>query len=408
MTNQRYFFLILILGSLTALGPFSIEMYLPGFPAIAQNLHTTIPQVALSLSSFFVGISAGQLLYGPLLDRFGRKKPLYFGLVLYVVASLGCLAVHRIETLIALRFVQAIGSCAAAVASVALVRDLFPVRENAKVFSLLMLVLSVSPLLAPTIGGYVAAAYGWQAVFVALGGLGFLLLLATVLWLPDSYTPDTTLSLRPRPILTTFWTVLREPQFTTYALTGAISFSGLFAYVAGSPLVFMDLYQVEGKVYGWIFAFLSVGLIGASQINSLLLRRYRSEQIVLVALRCQLLITAALLGLTSAGVLGLGGTVALLFLFLSCLGFTSPNTSALSLAPFTRHAGSAAALMGAIQMGMGALASVGVSLFNAHSALPMVGIMAGTSLLALGLLLVSRRRVAHLVAAAPGVGGAMH
>jgi DHA1 family bicyclomycin/chloramphenicol resistance-like MFS transporter len=347
-------------------------------------------------------------LYGPLLDRFGRKKPLYFGLALYIVASLGCLAVHRIETLITLRFVQAIGSCAAAVASVALVRDLFPVKENAKVFSLLMLVLSVSPLLAPTIGGYVTAAYGWQAVFVALAGLGCLLLVATALWLPDGYTPDTTLSLRPRPILTTFWTVLREPQFTTYALTGAVSFSGLFAYVAGSPLVFMDLYHVEGKVYGWIFAFLSLGLIGASQVNSLLLRRYQSAQIVRVALGCQLLITALLLGLTSAGGLGLGGTVALLFLFLSCLGFTSPNTSALSLAPFTRHAGSAAALMGALQMAAGALASVGVSLFSAHSALPMVGIMAGTSLLALGLLFVGQQRVTHLVAATPGVGGAIH
>ncbi|UOR04053.1 multidrug effflux MFS transporter [Hymenobacter aerilatus] len=408
MTNQRYFFLILILGALTALGPFSIDMYLPGFPAIAQDLHTSVSQVALSLSSFFIGISAGQLLYGPLLDRFGRKKPLYFGLALYVVASLSCLAVHRIETLIALRFIQAIGSCSAAVASVAMVRDLFPVKENAKVFALLMLVLSVSPLLAPTLGGYVTAAYGWQAVFLALGVLGGLLLLASFLWLPNGYTPDTTLSLRPRPILTNFWTVLREPQFATYALTGAVSFSGLFAYVSGSPLVFMDLYHVEGKVYGWIFAFLSIGLIGASQVNSLLLRRYQSEQIVLVALSCQLLTTVVLLGLTSAGVLGLGGMVALLFVFLSCLGFTSPNTSALSLAPFTRHAGSAAALMGALQMGAGALASLGVSLFDARSAVPMVALMAGASLLALLLLLVGRQRVTHLVAAAPGVGGAMH
>jgi DHA1 family bicyclomycin/chloramphenicol resistance-like MFS transporter len=408
MTKQRYFFLILILGALTALGPFSIDMYLPGFPAIAQSLHTTAPQVALSLSSFFVGISAGQLLYGPLLDRFGRKKPLYFGLGLYIVASLGCLAVHRIETLIALRFVQAIGSCAAAVASVVMVRDLFPVKESAKVFALLMLVLGVSPLLAPTIGGYVTAAFGWQAVFLVLGALGALLLLATALWLPNSYTPDTTLSLRPQPILTNFWAVLREPQFTTYALTGAVSFSGLFAYVAGSPLVFMDIYHVEGKVYGWIFAFLSIGLIGSSQLNSLLLRRYQSEQIVLVALGCQLLTTGVLLGLTSAGVLGLGGTIALLFLFLCCLGFTSPNTSALSLAPFTRNAGSASALMGALQMGAGALASVGVSLFDARTAVPMVALMAGPSLLALVVLLIGRQRVTHLVAATGEVGGALH
>jgi DHA1 family bicyclomycin/chloramphenicol resistance-like MFS transporter len=408
MTQQRYFFLILILGALTALGPFSIDMYLPGFPAIAQNLHTTVAQVALSLSSFFVGISAGQLLYGPLLDRFGRKKPLYFGLALYVVASIGCLAVHRIETLIALRFVQAIGSCAAAVASVAMVRDLFPIKENAKVFALLMLVLSVSPLLAPTIGGYVTAAFGWQAVFLVLGALGALLLLATALWLPNSYTPDTTLSLRPRPILSNFWAVLREPQFTTYALTGAVSFSGLFAYVAGSPLVFMNIYHVDGKVYGWIFAFLSVGLIGASQINSLLLRRYQSEQIVLAALGCQVLTTALFLGLTSAGILGLGGTIALLFVFLGCLGFTSPNTSALSLAPFTRNAGSASALMGAIQMGAGALASVGVSLFDSRTAVPMAALMAGASLLALLLLLVGRQRVTHLVVSTTDVGGALH
>jgi DHA1 family bicyclomycin/chloramphenicol resistance-like MFS transporter len=410
MTKQRYFSLILILGTLTALGPFSIDMYLPGFPAIALDLHTTVARVALSLSSFFVGISAGQLLYGPLLDRFGRKPPLLLGLALYVAASVGCLAVHSIEALIALRFVQAIGSCAAAVASVAMVRDLFPVKDSAKVFALLMLVVGVSPMVAPTVGGYVAAAFGWRTVFVALGGLGTLLLAATALWLPTNYAPDTTLSLKPRPILTNFWAVLREPQFTTYALTGAVSFSGLFAYVSGSPLVFMDIFHVGGKVYGWIFAFLSIGLIGASQVNSYLLRRYRSEQIVLAALRCQVLTTLVLLGLTSAGVLGLGGTIALLFVFLCCLGFTSPNTSALSLAPFTRNAGSASALMGAIQMGMGALASIGVSLFNSHTAIPMVTTMAVTSLLALLLLFVGRQRVGAAMVTAPAgaLSGGLH
>jgi len=409
MNKKTYFALILILGALTALGPFSIDMYLPSFPAIAQNLHTTVGRVGLSLSSFFIGISAGQLLYGPLLDRFGRKKPLYFGLALYVLASLGCLAVHRVEALIALRFVQALGSCAAAVASVAMVRDLFPVQDNAKVFALLMLVVGVSPMVAPTVGGYVTAAFGWQAVFVALGGLGALLLLATARWLPDGYAPDLTLSLKPRPILTNFWAVLREPQFATYALTGAVSFSGLFAYVSGSPLVFMDIYQVGAKAYDWIFALLSVGLIGASQVNSLLLRRYQSAQLVLVALLCQVVTTLVLVVLTSTGTLGLGGTVALLFVFLCCLGFTNPNTSALSLAPFTRHAGSASALLGAIQMGMGALASVGVSLFNTHSALPMAAIMALTSLLALLALVIGRQRITQLaVAPAEAVAGALH
>jgi DHA1 family bicyclomycin/chloramphenicol resistance-like MFS transporter len=407
MTKQKYFFLILLLGTLTALGPFSIDMYLPGFPAIAENLHTTVARVALSLSSFFVGISAGQLLYGPLLDRFGRKKPLYFGLLLYVVSSAGCLAVHSIEQLILLRFVQAIGSCAAAVASVTLVRDLFPVKDSAKVFALLMLVVGVSPMVAPTVGGYVSAAFGWQAVFLMLGAIGALLLLATFFWLPDNYKPDLTLSLKPRPILTNFWAVLREPQFTTYAFTGAISFSGLFAYVSGSPLVFMDIFHVDGKVYGWIFAFLSIGLIGSSQVNSQLLRKYQSEQIVLAALLCQSVIACIFLILTSANIIGLGGTVAFLFLYLCCLGFTNPNTSALSLAPFTRNAGSASALMGAIQMALGALASVSVSLFNTHIATPMVAIMAGTALSALLVLLISRKRLTHVVSAPAGEAAAV-
>jgi DHA1 family bicyclomycin/chloramphenicol resistance-like MFS transporter len=170
--------------------------------------------------------------------------------------------------------------------------------------------------------------------------------------------------------------VLREPPFTAYALSGAASLSGLFAYVAGSPLPFLDLYHAEGRVYGWLFAFLSLGLIGASQVNSLLLRRYRSEHIVLVALGSQVLLAAVLLGVASAGTLGLGSLVALLFGYLSCLGFISPNTSALALAPFTRLGGSAAALLGALQMGMGALTSMGVSLFHARSAVPLAALMA--------------------------------
>ena len=397
MTKKKHFFLILLLGSLTALGPFSIDMYLPGFPAIAKDLNTSIARVSLSLSGFFIGISLGQLLYGPLLDRFGRKKPLFIGLVIYILASLGCAYTQSIDALIVLRCIQALGSCAAAVASIAMVRDLFPVHENAKVFALLWLVVGVSPMIAPTVGGYITSTYGWHAVFLVLMLLGLLNLIASVFGLPGTYKPDTTISLKPKPIIMGFITVLKEPQFYTYAFTGAVAFGGLFAYISGSPLLFMKIFAVSEKTYGWIFAFLSIGLIGASQVNTLMLKKYSSEQLIFGALTCQAITGVVFLIGSVNGWFGLTETIILLFIFLSCLGFASPNASALTLAPFTKNAGSASALMGAIQMGLGTLASVAVSLFDAHSSVPMVSIMASTSILALAIIYFGRKNIKHKV-----------
>lgn len=410
MTKRKYFLLILLLGSLTALGPFSIDMYLPGFPAIARDLNTTVLRVSLSLSSYFIGLSAGQLLYGPLLDRFGRKKPLYIGLTIYILSALGCVFAGSLNTLVALRFLQAIGSCAAAVASVALVRDLFPVHENAKVFALLMLVVGVSPMLAPTIGGYVTVHLGWHAVFIILMALGLLNLICSILWIPDSYQPDTSLSLKPLPILRNFLSVIKEPQFYTYTFSGALAFSGLFAYISGSPLIFIELFKVKAETYGWIFALLAGGLIGSGQVNTLMLKRYTSQQLVLAALICQVITVLIFLTASIFNWFGLTETIVLLFIFLCCIGFTSPNASALSLAPFTRNAGSASALMGALQMGIGALASFAVSIFDVKSAVPMVAIMTGTSFLALIVLLIGRRNIKGKidVPVGAGVSGVMH
>jgi DHA1 family bicyclomycin/chloramphenicol resistance-like MFS transporter len=393
MTNKQKISLILILGSLTALGPFSIDMYLPAFPAIAADLHTTTEKVAISLSSFFIGISLGQLLYGPLLDRFGRKIPLAIGLGVYILASFGCLFVASLNQLVALRAIQAIGSCAAAVASVAMVRDFFPVKDSAKIFSLLMLVVGVSPMLAPTVGGYITILFGWHAIFIALLALGVLNLVTTIFLLPDVFKPDLNISLKPGPIINGFLAVTFEPQFYTYAFAGAISFAGLFAYVAGSPLVFMDVYKVSTEAYGWIFAFLSIGLIGASQVNSALLKKYKSEQIIMVALLCQVVFCLIFFVVVYNGLAGVAGTITFLFAFLSCIGLTNPNTAALSLAPFKKNAGTASALMGAIQMGMGAMASSALSLFNTRSAEPMILVMLFTSIVAFIILAIGRRKI---------------
>ena len=391
MTTKKYIKLILILGSLTALGPFSIDMYLPGFSGIAKDLNTTVAKVSMSLSSYFIGISAGQLLYGPLLDRFGRKKPLFIGLLVYILASLGCVYVADIDSFILLRFVQAIGSCAATVASVAMVRDLFPVKDIPKVFSLLMLVLGLSPMLAPTIGGYVTEDYGWHTVFFILMCMGIAILIAAQVGLPNSYKPDTSISLKPKPIISNFLKVLKEPQFFTYAFTGSISFSGLFTYVAASPIIFMDIYHVDAKTYGWIFAFMSVSFIGSSQLNSVLLKKFSSQQMIFGALITQSVIAIIFLVLAANNLLGLYETIAMLFLFLGCLGISNPNTAGLTMAPFAKNAGSASALMGAIQLGLGALASFAVGVFVKDSVAPMVLIMTSTTIIAFIVLNIGKR-----------------
>src|SRR6478609_2877540 len=394
MDNKRRndkLYLILILGMLTAIGPFSIDMYLPAFPDIARGLHTDIARVMLSLSSFFIGISAGQLLYGPLLERFGRKNPLYFGLSIYLMASVGCAMATSVNALIAFRLLQALGGCAGMVAARAVVRDLFEVKQNAKIFSMLMLVVAVSPIIAPTLGGYITALFGWRYVFIILIIVNLIILTGVYFLLPESKQPDPGFSLKAGAIINNFAGIIKHPQFYTYALTGAIAYAGLYAYVSGSPYVFMELFRVNEKQYGWIFALISIGVIGSSQLNNLALRKYSSEQIIKVATCCQGIIGIILAGISFLGLNGLFITILLIFLFLCGQGFIFPNASALSLAPFPHSAGSASALMGAIQMSIGAGASALVSVLQNNTPMPMATVMACTAISAFAIFSLGRK-----------------
>ena len=398
MSNKRRtnkFHLITILGLLTAIGPFSIDMYLPAFPDIAKGLHTTVADVTLSLSSFFIGISFGQLLYGPLLERFGRKKHLYAGLCIYLIASVGCALAASVNALIVLRLLQALGGCVGMVAARAMVRDLFEVKENAKVFSMLMLVVAVSPIIAPTLGGYVTSLLGWRYVFVMLIIVDIIIIISAYFLLPESRKPNPNFSLRPGPILNSFSGVIRHPQFYTYALTAAVSAAGLYAYIGGSPHVFMEIFHVSEKQYGWIFALIAMGLIGASQVNSLLLRNYTSDQLIRVALFCQSVVGITTVCLTLFGLTDLFVTIFLIFVFLCTQGFVFPNASALSLAAFGHTAGSASALLGAIQMTIGACTSALVSILQNHTALPMTGVMACCAISALSVFSFGKRVIAQ-------------
>lgn len=374
-SKKTRFLTILTLGLLSAIGPFSIDMYLPSFKDIASSMDTSVSQVTLSLSSYFIGVSLGQLIYGPLLDRYGRKIPLYIGMFLYLATSIYCSFIVDVESLIVARFFQALGGCAGMVAARALVRDIFPVEDNAKVFSLLMLVIAISPIIAPSFGSYISSTFGWQAIFISLAIIALLILLAMYLWLPEGNPPNTEMSLMPRPIIKEYLSVVKVPKFYTYAFTGAIAASGLYSYIAGSPNVFMEIYKVTEKQYGWIFAIIAAGLVIASQLNTLLLKKYSSEKIIFVTLICQVTTGVLLVVLSYFDLLNLYTTIGLIWLYLGTQGFVFPNTSALALAPFSRNAGTASALMGAVQLGIGALATAMVSALSNNTALPMTGVM---------------------------------
>jgi DHA1 family bicyclomycin/chloramphenicol resistance-like MFS transporter len=386
------FFLILILGLLSSIGPLSIDMYLPAFPSIAKGLNTTVSSVMLSLSSFFIGISMGQLIYGPLLERYGRKTPLYFGLALYAISSFACATAMSVETLIIFRFFQALGGCVGMVASRAMVRDLFDVKDNAKVFSTLMLVIAVSPIIAPSLGGLITTYIGWRFIFIMLIIVIAMIVAGIYFLLPNSKQPDPKYSLKPKAILTGFASILKHPQFILYAISGAVASAGLYAFISGSPYVFLEIFKTTEQHYGWGFAFVASGLIGSSQLNSLFLKRYTSQQIIKVALLSQSVIAILLVSIALLGLSELYSTLILVFFYLSCQGFIFPNASALSMAHFGHNAGNASALLGFIQMSLGAFMSAMVSILHNGTTIPMTGVMAFCSITATSIIIISKKK----------------
>ncbi|WP_116126587.1 multidrug effflux MFS transporter [Lewinella sp. IMCC34183] len=392
--KENRFLLILVLGSLTTIGPLSIDMYLPAFAGIARDMDTEISRVSLSLSSFFVGLAIGQLIYGPLLERFGRKRPMYIGLLIYAASSVACALTTSVEALILFRFFQALGACGGLVASRAIVRDLFETKEMAKVFSLLMMVIAVSPIIAPTLGGFVTTAFGWQYVFAILAGMSLLILTGGYLLLSGYDRINKEYSLRPRAIFRNYWSILTDGHFILYAMTGAFSSAGLYAYISGSPHLYLELFGISEQEYGIVFAIIAAGLVTATQLNNRVLKNRSSERIVHLALLGQCAAALLLLVDVLVGYSGLYVTTALIFSYLFCLGFIFPNASALSLDTMRHTAGSASALMGSVQMAVGALGSAVVGVLQGDSPLAMVGTMTFCGLFALGLLTMGSRRLA--------------
>ncbi|BBP85627.1 Bcr/CflA family drug resistance efflux transporter [Pseudomonas sp. Pc102] len=364
------FRILLILGSLSAFGPMAIDFYLPSFPALALAFSTDVEHVQLSLASYFIGLAIGQLLYGPIADRFGRRLPLLVGVSLFTLASVACAMAPSLEWLIGARFVQALGGCAGMVVSRAVVRDLCDPIASAKVFSQLMLVMGLAPILAPLGGGLLLDLFGWPSIFFGLTLFSALVLTGVYLWLPETLT---TCDERPplRGALGQYKRLLGDGVFIGYALTGGLSMAGMFAYIAGSPFVFIELYGVPAEHYGWLFGGNALGFILVAQVNAWLMRfggpAYWMRRVVWFYLGCAL----ALLAVAHAHTEALWPLLVPLFGCIASLGIIIPNASASAMAGQGRHAGSASALMGSLQFSVAAGAAALVGVLHDGSAMPM-------------------------------------
>jgi MFS transporter, DHA1 family, multidrug resistance protein len=374
--------LTLILGALTAFAPMSIDMYLSAFPALARDFHATPGTVDLTLSAFFVAMALGQSLYGPLADRFGRKAPLYVGLTIYIVASAACALAPDIYTLIAMRCLQGGGGCVGIVIARAVVRDLFEAQQAARMFSVLMLVMGSAPILAPIAGGYLLVWLGWRSIFWTLSAFGLLCLLGAAAWLPETHPRRVRSASGIAGAAAVYASLLRDRRFVGYALAGAFAQAGMFAYIAGSPSVFIESFKLSATAYGWLFGANALGLIAASQINRRLLIHGNAAHVLR---RTQVITACAGLSLLFVVTARLGGLPAILvplFCYLASLGFTFPNSAALALAEQGGRAGSAAALLGTLQYSTATVSSVLIALLHDGSPWPMAALIAACGVLA--------------------------
>ncbi|MGO4913081.1 multidrug effflux MFS transporter [Leeuwenhoekiella sp. W20_SRS_FM14] len=385
--------IVLILGTLIAIGPFSIDMYLPGFENVASDFDVDISKVGYTLTSYLIGIALGQLAYGPLMDRFGRRRPLIGGLILFIISSLICAFSWELEILVIARFFMALGGCAGMVASKAMVRDLFEKKQVADVLSTLMLIMGVAPIIAPTVGGLVIGAFDWEAVFFILAGFAVVMLLLITYILPESAKPNKGTSLRPKKILSEYLSILKNREFFIFAMTRGFSLGALLSYVSSAPFIFMTFFGLSEQQFGWVFGSNALGLILGSQINRLALRKFSLFNIALSISVALTLLTFS--GLIVSSIVGVHFWIIYPFLFmmLFCIGFQNPNTTALSLDPFTIQAGSASALVGSIGMIFGSIASIAVSQLVTVGVMPLLYLLFTCALCSMLLIFFYKRKM---------------
>jgi MFS transporter, DHA1 family, multidrug resistance protein len=375
--------LVVVLGAVNAIGPLSIDMYLPAFPELAVSLHASAAQVQLTLTACVAGLALGQLVVGPLSDRLGRRGPLVAAMATYTVASVLCSVAPSAPVLMALRFVQGLAGAGGVVISRAVVRDLHSGAAAVRLFSSLMLVTGLAPILAPLAGGQVLAVTSWRGIFVVLATLSALLALMVALGLQETLPAERRSDHGLRRTLAIMRVLLRDRWFVGHALAGGLGFGALFAYISGSSFVLQGIYGVSPQLYSVLFAMNGLGLIAGSQVNARLVGRFGPAKLLRAGLLSITSSAAALLAVVTAGGLGVWAVLVPMFVIVSSLSFVLPNSTALALADHADVAGTASALLGVGQFLIGAVVAPLVGAGGTDSAVPMAAVMTGAALAAL-------------------------
>ncbi len=377
----------IVLGLLTAVGPFAIDMYLPALPAIAADLNASIAATQMSLTSFFVAFGICQLVYGPVSDMVGRKPPLYFGLSVFTAASIGCALAPSIEWLIFFRFVQGIGACASMVIPRAIIRDLHTGIDATRLMSLIMLVFSVSPILAPLTGSGLIVIFGWRAVFIAVTVASLVGFVMLSVFLAETLPRERRVTPTFGSVFSGYGRLLRDARFLGLTFIGGLGMSSFFAFLASSSFIYIDHFGLTPMQYSFGFSINAIGFIGASQFSASLGARFGLGRVIATAVSLYAAIAVALFVITIAGVDSLAVLITMLFLAFACLGLVIPATMVLALDPHGPIAGTASALGGTLQMVTGAVMIVIVSAFFDGTTLPMVTTIA---ICAVGAFVLSR------------------
>ena len=385
--KQPFAYWIFTLGAINAIGGLSINMYLPSLASIALALGTSAAMVQLTLASFFVGFAVGQLVYGPVSDRFGRKPLLQVGLAIFVLTSVGCMLASDIHTLIALRFLQGLGACAGIVISRASVRDRLDAAASSRAYSIMMLVSGVAPVLAPVAGSLVMAFSGWKGIFAVLAVGGLLCMAFVHVAVRESVDRHTAAPLRISTVARTYGALMKDRQFLAYALCGGFIHAGVFAYVAASPALLINVFGVSPQFYGAVFGVNALCMVLLAQINTRLVNRYALRTLLhctIVFMAVSLVVLGALHFFTDAR---LACLLLAFFIYVGAFGISAPNSVALAMANQKARAGSASALLGSMHFCLSTISSTIVSVWHDGSAFPVLCVMAAcciASLLMLG------------------------